>query len=154
MCRRDRSRCSAFSSLSTFSRQAVTGDIPRRVISDRTWRNDPETARTAERVLEPGERLRAAARAAEAIVLVTDRRLFVATDSRVALDIPFEGLRRIEFDLERDRPATLVIVPDHPRAEPQVLSIPPPEIANASAAVAAIGKLLAEAAGPPGAPME
>jgi hypothetical protein len=125
----------------------VTEDEARRMMTDPSWRDDPETARTAERVLEPGGGVRAAARAAEAIVLVTDRRLFVATGSRVALDVPFEGVRRIEFDVERDRAATLVIVPDHPRAEPQVLSISAPDIANASAAVAAIGQLLAEAVG-------
>jgi hypothetical protein len=118
-----------------------------RLIIDSLRRHDPEIARTAESVLQPGEGVRVAAHAAEAVVLVTDRRLFVIANARIALDIPFHGIRRVELDLERDRAATLVIVPDHPRSEPQVLSIPTPEIANASAAVAAIGEVLARDAG-------
>ena len=39
---------------------------------------------------------------------VTDRRLAVATDYRIALDLPYRKLRQIQFDVERTRPATLV----------------------------------------------
>ncbi len=60
-----------------------------------------------------------------ATLLVTDRRVVVAQEDRVALDISFDALRRIQFDVERRRPATLVIVPEHPADEPQVLAIPP-----------------------------
>ena len=93
--------------------------------------------------LEPGEELRLQARATEAVLAVTDRRLMVAAPERVALAVPFDGLRRIQFDIERDRPATLVIVPEMAHHEPQVLSIPPERYREASDVLVAIGHLLA-----------
>jgi hypothetical protein len=95
--------------------------------------------------LEPGEELRHRARATDAVLAVTDRRLVVAAQERVALAVPFPSLRRIQFDIERDRPATLVIVPEMAHDEPQVLSIPPDRYAEAAEALVAIGEQLARA---------
>jgi hypothetical protein len=92
--------------------------------------------------LEPGESVQAIARAASASLLVTDRRLAVADEDRLALDIPFDGLRRIQFDIERSRPATLVIVPEHPSNEPQVLAVPPERFEEVTKALAVIGSRL------------
>src|SRR5260221_14155560 len=75
--------------------------------------------------LEPGEEVRMYARSTLAILAVTTRRVVVAESDRVALAVPFEGLRRVQLDIERTRPATLVLMPEHPRDEPQVLAIPP-----------------------------
>ncbi|HEY4227186.1 MAG TPA: hypothetical protein VGM49_02520 [Candidatus Limnocylindrales bacterium] len=94
--------------------------------------------------LEPGEIVEAIAEATGARLLVTDRRLAVATDDRVALDIRLAGLRRIQFDIERVRPATLVIVPEHPKDEPQVLGIAPSRYEEVTKALAIIGRRLAE----------
>lgn len=96
------------------------------------------------RFLEAGEALRAAIRAREAVLAISDRRLIVAASDRVALDVPIEGVRRVQFDIERARPATLVIVPDHPVHEPQVLAIPREEYAAAASALAALGEYLAQ----------
>jgi hypothetical protein len=41
------------------------------------------------------------------------------------LDVPFDRLRRIQFNIERARPAALVVVPEWPSDPPQVLSVPP-----------------------------
>ncbi len=84
------------------------------------------------------------AEAAGAHLLLTDRRLVVAAGERVALDVAFPGLRRIQFDIERDRPATLVIVPEDPRQEPQVLAIPRERYDEITSALASIGHRLAE----------
>jgi hypothetical protein len=94
-------------------------------------------------VLEPGEELRVQARATDAVLAVTDRRLVVAATERVALAVPFQDLRRIQFDIERDRPATLVIVPEMAHHEPQVLSIPPERYQEAAEALVLIGQRLA-----------
>jgi hypothetical protein len=94
--------------------------------------------------LEPGETVQAIARAASAALLVTNRRLAVAEAGRIALDVPIDGLRRIQFDIERERPATLVIVPEHPRQEPQVLAVPPGRYAEVARALALIGERLYE----------
>jgi hypothetical protein len=96
------------------------------------------------RLLAPGESVHLIAEAADARVLVTDRRVAVSSGERVALDIPFEGLRRIQFDIERNRPATLVIVPEDPAHEPQVISVPSARYEEITRALAAIGLRLAD----------
>ena len=96
-------------------------------------------------VLQEGEQLRLQASARDATLVVTDRRLVVAAEpSRIALAVPFDGLRRIQFDIERSRPATLVIVPEDATHEPQVLAIPPEEYRAAAEALVVIGQALAE----------
>jgi hypothetical protein len=55
-------------------------------------------------------------------------------------------VRRIQFDIERTRPATLVIVPEHPAQEPQVLAIPNTELSQAAAALSFIGERIADPA--------
>jgi hypothetical protein len=93
--------------------------------------------------LEPGEKVRIRARATDAVLAVTDRRLVVAAPDRVALAVDIAALRRIQFDIERARPATLVIVPESASHEPQVLSIPPEHYRAAAEALIAIGHELA-----------
>jgi hypothetical protein len=70
-----------------------------------------------------------------AFALVND-----ADDVRLA--IPYERLRRIEFDLEAGRPSTLVVVPHDPADEPQVLSIPRDQLPAAAEVLAFIGERL------------
>jgi len=94
------------------------------------------------RNLEPDETVRALAIATDASVLVTDRRVAVAAGDRIALDITYDRLRRVQFDLERGRPATLVLVPEHPADEPQVLAIPVEAYRDAAMAIAVIGSRL------------
>ena len=96
------------------------------------------------RVLEPGEQLQVTARAIDAFVAVTDRRLAVINDRKVLIDTPFHGLRRIQFDIERDRPATLVVVPESSMQVPQVLAIPPEEFDAVTRALAMVGRRLAQ----------
>jgi len=97
------------------------------------------------RRLEPGETIMVEAFAREATIVVTDRRVAVAADGRVAMDLPIVDLRRIQFDVERRRPATLVLVPDQAAREPQVLAIPPDQIGAVAQALAVIGNRLAAA---------
>lgn len=107
--------------------------------------DDDEALEPVLQALEEGEELRLHAAAQDALLAVTDRRLVVAASpSRIALAIPFEGLRRIQFDIERRRPATLVIVPEEPSHEPQVLAIPPEELRAAADALVIVGQALAE----------
>ena len=94
-------------------------------------------------ILEPDEEIEVRARAMNAVVAITDRRLAVASSDRIALDIPYSGLRRIQFDIERTRPATLVVVPEHPSHAPQVLAIPVEEYEAVTRALAIIGRRIA-----------
>src|SRR6187200_410608 len=96
-----------------------------------------------ERILRPDERLHIQADAGDAILAVTDRRIALADEHRLMLDTPFDDLRRIQFDIERDRPATLVIVPESPRNPPQVLAVPPDRYDAVAEALAYIGRRLA-----------
>ena len=74
------------------------------------------------RRLRADEKVQVQASAGDTLVIVTDRRMTVANAERLMLDVPIENLRRIQFDIERERPATLVIVPERPENEPQVLA--------------------------------
>jgi hypothetical protein len=94
-------------------------------------------------ILDPDEEIEVVANSASHKVFVTDRRVAVADETRVALEIAYPALRRIQFDIERDRPATLVIVPESPHDEPQVLAIPPTDYDGVCRALATIGKRLA-----------
>jgi hypothetical protein len=73
---------------------------------------------------------------------VTDRRLLVNYANDVRLDVPYERLRRVQFDLEALRPATMVIVPHHPADEPQVLSVPREQLHVAAELLAFVGERL------------
>jgi hypothetical protein len=94
-------------------------------------------------VLDPDEEVRIRAWATEAVLAVTSRRVVVADTRRVTLAISFDGIRRIEFDLDRTRPATLVIVPEDPRENPQVLAFSPEQYRSVADALALIGKAVA-----------
>jgi hypothetical protein len=96
-------------------------------------------------ILGPDEELSIAVQASDAIVAVTDQRLLVKVDKRLALDVAYRGLRRIQFDIERRRPATLVIVPENPAQEAQVLSIPVDEIPRCAQALGIVSQRLAAA---------
>jgi hypothetical protein len=94
-------------------------------------------------ILEPDEEVTVRAWATEAVLAVTPRRLVVADTRRVALAVPFERLRRIQFDIERTRPATLVIVPERPSEQPQVLAFRPEDYRAVAEALVTIGTALA-----------
>ena len=94
------------------------------------------------RSLRAGETVRAVVRTGNNHVLVTDERIAVAAGERIALDLAIAELRRIQFDIERDRPATLVIVPERPTHEPQVLAIPPDHYEEVGSALAFVGRRL------------
>ena len=78
-----------------------------------------------------------------AVILATERRLAILANDRVALDIPYQRLRRIQFDIERDRAATLVIVPERPSDEPQVLMVHADEYGPVASVLVHIGQALA-----------
>jgi diadenosine tetraphosphate (Ap4A) HIT family hydrolase len=96
------------------------------------------------RLLKPDEQLHAVAKADDARILVTDRRVAVAVDDRVALDITIDQLRRIQFDIEKSRPATLVVVPERPSDPPQVLVVPKEHYREVADALAVLGELMTE----------
>jgi hypothetical protein len=93
-------------------------------------------------ILEPGEVVETHATAQDVVIAVTSHRLIVADDDRTVIDVPFSELRRIQFDIERGRPAALVIVPEHIRDEPRVLSVQVAELREAARALALIGERL------------
>ena len=95
--------------------------------------------------LPQGETILARARAINAEIAVTERRLAVLEAERLALDVDIAALRRIQFDIEKDRPATLVIVPESPSQPPAVLSVPVEEYEPVAGALVVIGQRLGNA---------
>lgn len=76
-------------------------------------------------------------------LVVTDELVRVGAADRVVLDVPMEDVRRIQFDIERDRPATLVIVPDSAWRDSQVIMVEPHEYEGVCQALAVIGMRMA-----------
>jgi hypothetical protein len=96
------------------------------------------------RLLGPDEEVHHATRAGEAVLAVTSRRIAVVDGDRTALDVAIEGVRRIQFDIEKARPASLVIVPENALDRPQVLTVLPEEYRAVADALVTIGLGLAE----------
>jgi hypothetical protein len=96
------------------------------------------------RILGADEEVQVQASAGDTLIVVTNRRMAVANAERLMLDVPIENLRRIQFDLERERPATLVIVPQRPEDEPQVLAIDPRDYDAIVRALVVVGRRFAE----------
>jgi hypothetical protein len=92
----------------------------------------------------PDERVHAEIDTEDGRLLVTDRRLAISRGVRLALDLRFSELRRIQLDVERHRPATLVVVPESARHEPQVLPIPSDALDALAPAIAFIGRAIHE----------
>jgi hypothetical protein len=111
-----------------------------------TGQDEPDLLPHLASALRPDEPVHIRARARDALIAVTDRRMIIATEQRLALDVPFQKLRRLQFDIERDRPATLVVVPEHPGDEPQVLAIPVEEYEAVASALVDIGRRLHDSA--------
>jgi hypothetical protein len=97
------------------------------------------------RILQPSEQIEHFTELGDALIAVTDSRLAVAEADRVALAVGIEDLRRIQFDIEKKRPATLVIVPERPEDDPQVLKVDPDRYEEVAAILVTVGRRLAAA---------
>ena len=75
-------------------------------------------------------------------LVLTDRRVVVTEHGVITLDVPIGNLRLVEFDLESQRPATMIIVPDHPRDPPRQLAIDPQQYDEVAAVLARLGPLI------------
>jgi hypothetical protein len=109
-------------------------------MTEKKLHNDPAITR----LLGEGEEIRHTALAGDAVLAVTTRRVAIVEGGRTALDLAIDGLRRIQFDIERTRPATLVVVPDEGRHPPQVLPVRPDQYEAVAEALVAIGLRLAD----------
>jgi hypothetical protein len=94
------------------------------------------------KALDADEEIHVEAPAGDHVIVVTNRRLAIGSRDRLALNVPIENLRRIQFDIERDRPATLVVVPVRPSDEPQVLAVRPEDYRGVADALVVIGRRL------------
>ena len=102
-------------------------------------RNDAHPALLA---LDDDETVEVHAKALDASLVLTNKRLVVATDTSLVVDVPIEMVRRIQFDIEKARPATFVVVPEWPSNPPQSLAIPPEEYDTVAKLLTLIGTRL------------
>jgi hypothetical protein len=98
-------------------------------------------------ILRPGEVVEAHTVVKGSAIAVTQERLVLVEGDQPVLDIPFGELRRIQFDIERGRDATLVLVPEHVSNWPRVVSVPVSNLRETSAVLARIGERINETAG-------
>lgn len=111
--------------------------------TDSPYASDPALSAT----LGPSERIEVVVQADGARLVVTDQRLLVATQDRLLLDVPIAGLRRLQLDIERGRPASLGIVPESVAHLPQILTVLPHAYDDVARAVAFVGHRLEESSG-------
>jgi hypothetical protein len=111
--------------------------------------DQPEVPTFVAENLEPDEVVRYRADADDAVLAVTDRRVVVATPHRLALAMPISDLRRIQFDIERGRPATMVMVPELSHYEAQVLTVRPGQYEAMAGALVTIANAFASEGGVP-----
>lgn len=92
-----------------------------------------------------GETVHTVIEAVGATLSISDQRMRVWVDGAdtPSLDMGLADLRRIQFDVERDRPATFVIVPLHVHNPPQVLAIPASQYDATAIGLAKLGAFLA-----------
>jgi hypothetical protein len=103
---------------------------------------DQDARRSLESTLTQGETIQYEVEGVDAVLAVTDRRVSIVDGRRVPLDVPYSQLRRVQFDIERRRQATLVVVPDPPSLPPAVVGIPPEAYEVAAEALAYVGRRL------------
>jgi hypothetical protein len=104
---------------------------------------DQDARRLLDSTLTHGETIQYEVQGVDSILAVTDRRISIVDGRRVQLDVPFDLLRRVQFDIERAREATLVVVPEPPSLPPEVVAIPPEGYETAAEALAYVGRRLA-----------
>ena len=97
------------------------------------------------RTIARSEPVAAVARVGDTHVVITEVRLAVASEARLLLDVAIDNVRRIQFDIERTRPATLVVVPENRGDEPQVLAVEPEEYRAVADLLVVLGERLAGA---------
>lgn len=72
-------------------------------------------------------------------LVLTDRRVVITEHGVITLDVPIDKLRFVEFDLESDRPARVIVVPQHPSDPPRQLAIEPQQYREVAAVLAQLG---------------
>jgi len=100
-------------------------------------------------LLEPGEQVEYRAQAYGSVLALTDRRLAVVDADRVALAVEVQQIRRVQFDIEKARPATLVIVPEQPTDPPQSLTIAPEHFDDVAMLLVTVGRRLTRGSSSP-----
>ena len=75
-------------------------------------------------------------------VTLADGHLLVQRAGRTILDLPVSRIRRVEFDIEREGPATFIIVPDSRGHDVQFLSVGPDALEAAALLVGRLGQRL------------
>lgn len=92
--------------------------------------------------LRPGEQIVEVVQVDGATLIVTTDRVAVGADKRIQFDVRIAGLRRIQFDIEAQRPASLSIVPESAAMEPSILTVMPHAYDDVARALAYVGTQL------------
>ena len=75
-------------------------------------------------------------------VTLADGHLLIQRGGRTILNVPVSRIRRVEFDIERQGPATFIIVPDSRGHDVQFLSVEADALEAAALLVGRLGQRL------------
>ena len=89
--------------------------------------------------LGPDEVVRGAVDGTDGRLILTDRRVLVTENGRIALDVPIGDVRLVEFDVAQDRPAKVIIVPTSPRDAQSELDIDPQQYHEVASVLQQLG---------------
>ncbi|MFL5674187.1 MAG: hypothetical protein ACJ779_04225 [Chloroflexota bacterium] len=95
-------------------------------------------------LLDPGEEIEQEVSFGGRTLAVTSHRLALFEADRIALAIPIERVWRIQLDIERARPGSLVIVPDEVIDHPEVLTFGVEDVEEVSDLLVSVGRRLSE----------
>lgn len=96
--------------------------------------------------LGPNEAVRGLIDGTDGRLVLTDHRVLVSENGRITLDVPIANLRLVEFDVERQRPARVIVVPESPLDAPRDLSIEPQQYDEVASVLQQLGP---QVQGPP-----
>ena len=75
-------------------------------------------------------------------LILTDRRVLLTENGQITLDVPISQVRLIEFDVEQQRPARVIIVPESPLDAPRELAIEPQQYDEVASVLQQLGPMI------------
>ena len=75
-------------------------------------------------------------------LILTDLRVLLTENGQITLDVPIGQVRLVELDVEQQRPARVIIVPESPLDAPRELAIEPQQYDEVASVLQQLGPMI------------
>ena len=75
-------------------------------------------------------------------LILTDLRVLLTENGQITLDVPIGQVRLVELDVEQQRPARVIIVPESPLDAPRELAIDPQQYDEVASVLQQLGPMI------------